>query len=278
MILLGNTTMALGIVTFVLPNSLMTGGTTGLSLIVSHYFPIPISVFVFIFNCLMFILGGLMLGKDFALTTLISTFFYPVALGFFQKFPVLSDFTDDRMLSSIFAGLLIGFSLGIVIRAGASTGGMDIPPLIINKKLGLPVSVLLYGFDLIILLGQAIFSDKEAVLYGIILVMIYTIVLDKILVIGQVQTQVKIISRKSEAINEMIIQRLDRGSTLLHTETGFLKNKQDMILTVISNRELAKLNQLVMEIDPNAFMIIGKVNEVKGKGFTLPKKALKKNG
>ena len=122
MIFLGNTTMALGIVMFVLPNELMTGGTTGLSLIIDHYLHLPISVFVFIFNCIMFLLGALILGFDFALTTLISTFYYPIALGFFQNIPSLSTITDDRMLSSIFGGLFIGFSLGIVIRCGASTG------------------------------------------------------------------------------------------------------------------------------------------------------------
>ena len=272
LIFLGNTTMALGIVMFVLPNNLMTGGTTGLSLIVDHYLNLPISVFVFIFNCIMFLLGAIILGMDFALTTLISTFYYPIALGFFQSLPALSGITDDRLLSSIFGGLFIGFSLGIVIRAGASTGGMDIPPLILNKKFGLHVSVMLYVFDFIILIGQALFSDKEAILYGILLVLTYTIVLDKILVIGQAQTQVKIISQKSEEINEAITQKMDRGSTLLHTETGYLRTKQNMILTVISNRELSRLNQLVMEIDPSAFMVIGKVNEVHGKGFTLPKK------
>ena len=272
MIFLGNTTMALGIVMFVLPNELMTGGTTGLSLIINHYLHLPISVFVFIFNCIMFLLGALILGFDFALTTLISTFYYPIALGFFQNIPSLSTITDDRMLSSIFGGLFIGFSLGIVIRCGASTGGMDIPPLILNKKFGLPVSVMPYVFDFLILIGQALFCDKEAILYGILLVMTYTIVLDKILVIGQAQTQVKIISQKSDEINEAITREMDRGSTLLHTETGYLHSRQNMILTVISNRELSKLNQLVMEIDPTAFMIIGKVNEVHGNGFTLPKK------
>ena len=108
MIFLGNTTMALGIVMFVLPNELMTGGTTGLSLIINHYLHLPISVFVFIFNCIMFLLGALILGFDFALTTLISTFYYPIALGFFQNIPSLSTITDDRMLSSIFGGLFIG--------------------------------------------------------------------------------------------------------------------------------------------------------------------------
>ena len=271
MIFLGNTTMALGIVMFVLPNELMTGGTTGLSLIINHYLHLPISVFVFIFNCIMFLLGALILGFDFALTTLISTFYYPIALGFFQNIPSLSTITDDRMLSSIFGGLFIGFSLGIVIRCGASTGGMDIPPLILNKKFGLPVSVMLYVFDFTILILQMLFSDKEQIIYGILLVLIYTVVLDKVLLTGHAQTQVKIVSKKHKEINQMIVQKLDRGSTLLYGETGYLHVDQPVIMTVISNRELSKLNQEVNKIDPEVFMIISRVNEVKGHGFSSNK-------
>ena len=270
-ILAGNTGMALAIVMFILPNGLITGGTTGLSLIAEHFFRIPLSVFVFCFNLVMFVLGAAILGKAFALTSLLSTFYFPLALGFFQKFPALGDFTDDRMLCAVLAGILIGFSIGIVIRAGASTGGMDIPPLILKKTAGLSVSVMLYVFDFLILLGQAVFSDKESILYGILLVITYTYVLDRVLVIGSVQTQVKITSPKYEEINQAIIDKLDRGSTLLQAQTGYLRREQFVVLTVISNRELNRLNQIVMEIDPNAFMIIERVNEVKGKGFSLPK-------
>lgn len=273
MILLGNAVMALGIVMFVIPNDLMTGGTTGLSLIVEHYTSLPISLFVLIFNSIMFALGLFVLGKAFAMTTLLSTFFYPSVLEYFQRIPSLADgFTDDKLLASLFGGVFIGLALGIVIRSGASTGGMDIPPLILNKKFGLSVSAMLYIFDFVILLGQALFSDKEAILYGVILVVTYTIVLDKVLVFGRAQTQVKIISEKAEEINDAVNRRMDRGSTLIHTATGYLKREQDMIMTVISNRQLSQLNQLVAEVDPKAFMIVARVNEVSGQGFTLPKK------
>ena len=270
-ILLGNTGMALAIVMFILPNGLITGGTTGLSLIAEHFLHVPISVFVFCFNVVMFFLGAFILGKAFALTSLISTFYFPVALGFFQKFPALGNITDDRMLCTVLAGIMIGFSIGITIRAGASSGGMDIPRLILKKTGGLSVSGMLYVFDFLILLGQAVFSEKESILYGILLVITYTCVLDRVLVIGSVQTQVKITSPEYEEINKAIIEKLDRGSTLLHARTGYLRKEQFVVLTVISNRELNRLNQIVMDIDPNAFMIIDRVNEVKGKGFSLPK-------
>ncbi len=269
LVLLGNMLYALGVVIFLLPSGLITGGTTGLSLFMQHYFHIPISVFVLVFNVVMFLLGAFFLGKTFALTTLVSTFSYPIILGIFQKMPVLQQFsTEDKMLSAIFAGLFIGVSIGIVIRAGASTGGMDIPPLVLNKKFGTPVSVVLYALDFAILLLQMLFSDIDEILYGIVLVMIYTLVLDKVLILGTSQTQVKIISRQYQKINEVIIHRLDRGSTLIHSETGYLHENYPVVLTVISNRELITLNQLVQRIDPHAFMIINKVNEVRGAGFT----------
>ena len=270
--LFGNTTYALSIVMFVLPANLITGGTTGLALSMEHFFGVPISLFVFCFNLAMFVLGALVLGKAFALTTLISTFYYPIILGILQRIPVLSGFTDDPMLATVCGGLLIGFSIGLVIRAGASTGGMDIPPLVLNKKFGLPVSVMLYGFDFTILILQMLFSDREQILYGILLVLIYTIVLDKMLMFGTSKTQVKIMSKEYSRINEAISKNLDRGTTLMHTTTGYMHREYPMILTVISNRELNALNKLVTDIDPNAFMVINRINEVKGRGFSLQKK------
>ena len=270
-VILGNTIYAAGIAAFVLPTGLITGGTTGLGLIANHYFQIPIELFAAAFNVTMFILAVLVLGKSFALTSLISTFYFPVILGVFQKVEVLQNLTDDLMLCTIFSGLCIGVGIGMVIKAGASTGGMDIPPLIFNKKMGVPVSVGLYVFDFSILIGQMFFRDTEKSLYGILLVMIYTVLVDKVLLMGKNQMQVKIISDEYEKINAMIHQKLDRGTTLYKTETGYLHKDGFAIFTVVSNRELPKLNEMVLEIDSKAFMVINQVSEVKGRGFTLGK-------
>ncbi len=270
-ILLGNFLYAMAVTLFILPNGLITGGSTGLALLFYHQFGIPITVFVSVFNLFMFILGAVVLGKTFALTTLLSTLFYPLALGICQSIPFFQDMTSDPLLSAIYAGLIIGLSIGIVIRAGASTGGMDIPPLVINKKSGLPVAGVMYAFDFCILLTQIFFANKEQVLYGILLVLIYTIVLDKVLLIGHSQTQVKIISEKFEEINSLISRQIDRGSTLIQSRSGYLHQDGMLILTVVSNRELPRLSKLVLSVDPNAFMIVNSVNEVKGRGFSLDK-------
>ena len=271
MILLGNTIYALAVAMFILPGGLITGGTTGLALFFFHQFGLPVTAFVSVFNVVMFLLGLWVLGKKFALTTLVSTFFYPLVLGIFQQIPALTQFTHDRMLCAVYAGLMIGFAIGIVIRAGASTGGMDIPPLVLNKKLGLSVSVTMYAFDFTILLLQILFSDREQILYGILLVLIYTLVLDKVLLLGQSRTQVKIVSEKYEQIAQQIMRQLDRGTTLLHAQTGYCRQQIPMILSVVSNRELPRLTRLVTEIDPDAFLVISPVKEVRGRGFSLNK-------
>lgn len=270
-VLLGNTIYCVGIVAFVLPLGLITGGTTGLGLIANHYAGIPVEVFAAVFNIVMFLLAVWLLGVSFALTTLISTFYFPFMLGVLQKVKVLQGLTTDPLLATVFTGLFIGVGIGIVIKAGASTGGVDIPPLILNKKFGLPVSVGLYIFDVGILVGQMLFRDREKILYGILLVMIYTTVMDKVLLNGKNQMQVKIISDKYEEINLEIQKKLDRGSTFFKTESGYLRKESMAIMTVVSNREMPKLNQLVLEIDPKAFMVITQVNEVMGRGFTLHK-------
>lgn len=273
-IILGNTIYALAVLLFVVPNGLITGGSTGLGIAANHAFGIPMTMFISVFNISMFILGYIILGRAFALTTLISTFYYPFILGILESTIGYTVMTSDPLLSALFGGVMIGCAIGIVIKCNGSTGGMDIPPLVLNKKFHFPVSVTMYLFDVLILLMQVFYTDKEMVLYGIVLVATYTLVLDKVLVFGDAQTQVMIVSKEYERINDVIHQRLDRGSTLLKSITGYKKNDYPTVMSVVSNRELPLLNELVLEIDPDAFMVISKVNEVKGKGFTNQKEYL----
>ena len=181
---LGNLIYTVAVAFFILPNNLITGGTTGLALFGQYMFHIPITAFVYVFNIAMFLLGAWVLGKAFALTTILSTFEYPFFLSILQLLSSrVGPLTDDRMLATLFAGAGIGIGLGLVIQAGASTGGMDIPPLVIEKKLGFPVSVSLYLFDFCILILQIFISDREQVLYGILLVVLYTVILDRLLIL-----------------------------------------------------------------------------------------------
>lgn len=271
MVILGNMLYALAVKLFLLPSGLITGGTTGIALVMHHVAGIPVSAFVLVFNIVMLVAGYLLLGKTFAVTTVVSTFVYPLALELFDR--ILGDVvvTRDILLCMFFSGLGIGTALGIVIRAGASTGGMDIPPLVLNRYFRIPVSVSLYVFDFCILIAQMFYNPPEKILYGILLVLVYTIVLDKLMLMGTTRTEVKVVSQKAQTIRQAILKEMDRGVTMLDARTGYLGQETQMIFSVISNRELPGVEKLIREIDPESFMVVSRVSEVRGRGFSMKK-------
>lgn len=271
-ILLGNFLYALTVKVFLMPAGLVTGGTTGIALTANFLWDIPVSLVVLVFNVAMLLLGLLVLGKGFALTTLASTFLYPVFLEICERMVGTCVLTDNLILCTVFSGLGIGAALGIVIRAGASTGGMDIPPLVLRKLFRIPVSVSMYGLDCCILLMQALFRPAENILFGILLVLIYTVVLDKMLLIGRSRTEVKIVSRKCKEICEAILRDVDRGVTLLDAEGGYLHQRTQLVMSVVSNQELIKVERIVHQVDPECFMVVSRVSEVRGHGFSMSKK------
>lgn len=275
-VILGNCIYAFGVAMFIMPGGLITGGTTGIGLFVNDVTGLPVTVFVFFFNLAMFTIGFMAFGWKFAANTIVSTFSYPIALGVITE--CLQDYclTQDMILCTIFGGICIGAAIGIVMRAGASTGGMDIPPLVLNKYFKIPVSGSIYVFDMLILLLQAFHSTGEQILYGILLVIIYTVVLDKCLMLGTTKMQIKVVSEKIEEIREAVLTDIDRGVTMLNSETGYMKRDTQMLLTVVSMRELAKTEKLIHAVDEDAFVIINRVSEVSGRGFSSKKRYLKK--
>lgn len=269
LILLGNLLYAASIAYFVLPSGLIMGGGTGLALFFNHLINVPIALFVAILNILLFVLGAIMLGKKFALTTVLSTICYPIELAFMEWMEgKTGPITSDPMLSTIFGGLLIGAAFGLVFRAGASTGGMDIPPLIINKKTGISLSLLLYGFDVITLILQMTFASGDQILYGILLVCIYSVTLEYMFAVGKRQIEIKIVSKKYTEISNAIHNRLDRGTTLVSISGGYTDEYTTAVTAVINNRQLFAATEMIDQIDPDAFIVISKCTEVRGRGFS----------
>ena len=267
----GNALYSLTVVLFLIPSGLITGGATGIALAANRLSGLPVSGVLLVVNVVMLVAGWILLGRRFALSTLASTFLSPLTLAVWEKLFENYVLTDDLVLSTIFAGLGIGISLGIVIRSGGSTGGMDIPPLVLQKYFHIPVAASMTVFDLVILLAQALSSPKEQVLYGIVLVFVYSIVLDKVILLGEHRTEVKIISTHTDEIRSVILSELDRGVTLLNAEGGYLRQPGQLLLTVISNRQLPRLEKLVRAIDPACFMVVSEVTEVRGRGFSMEK-------
>ena len=275
-ILVGNLLYAFVVALFILPGQLISCGTTGLALVAQQLGDIPVSGFVFVFNVAMLLLGLAVLGKKFAMTTVLSSLVYPLFLTGVQS--LLGDFrvTEDLLLCAIFGGMGLGVALGIVIRAGASTGGMDIPPLILNKFFGIPVPVTLWLFDFAIMLSQLFFHSPEDLLYGILMLIAVNFTLNKTLVAGTGRTEVKIVSEQAKQICESILHNADRGVTLLHGEGGYLHEPTEVVFSVVATRELHKVQVLAREIDPECFMVITQVTEVWGRGFSFSKEYRKK--
>lgn len=271
MVLVGNGIYALSVKLFLLPANLMSCGTTGLALLLNHLLGIPLTGFIFVFNMAMLALGWWIMGSKFALTTVFSSLFYPAALEGMERLWGSVPVTDNVLLNVLFAGMGMAIGLGIVIQGGASTGGMDIPPLVLNKLFRIPVSASLWAFDFLILLSQAMYHSLEDLMYGILLLMVISATLNKILFMGTSKTEVKIISSHAETIRDAILSQVDRGVTMLHGEGGYLHMDTEVILSVVSNHEMVKIQRLARDIDPECFMIVNRVVEVWGKGFTRSK-------
>lgn len=271
LVLLGNSVYVCAVKLFVLPAQLISCGTTGIAMVVQRLTDIPMSAFILVFNIAMLLLGWWIMGKKFAMTTVFSSLFYPIALEVLNR--VLGDLviTPDPILNALFAGMGLGLGLGLVFRGGASTGGMDIPPLVLNHFFRIPVSASLWVFDFLIMLSQMTFHPLEDLLYGVLLLIAISVTLNKVVLFGTSRTEVKLISEKAPAIRDAILSQVDRGCTLLHGTGGFSGNATEVILSIVSNHELPKIERLAREIDPGCFMIINQVSEVWGRGFTRSK-------
>lgn len=270
-VLVGNAVLAFVVGAFVVPHGIIMGGATGIGLTISHYIPVNLSLIILVVNAVLFILGTLVLGKKFALTTIISTFIYPVFLSVMQSIPGIAGLTDNIMLATVYAGVLLGIGIGLVVRVGSSTGGTDILALVLNKCFHIPVAALLYVIDFIVLGFQVFFSDSEQILYGILALVLTTVVMNRVILMGQSQIQLFIITEKYEEVKEKVLKEIDAGVTLVHVETGYGGKQQKAVLCVIPNRKLYSMNEMVQTIDPKAFITISQINEVRGIGFTMEK-------
>ncbi len=275
-IVAGNALLAFLVAAFVIPHDIIMGGTTGIGIVMSKLIPqIDVPMFVLILNILMLILGLIVLGKAFVMTTIVSSVIYPLFLELFQRIPGIGNMTSDPLTASIFAGCLLGISLGLVMRVGSSTGGSDIINLVLAKVFHLPVSIFVWLCDIIVVGGQAIFAPAESTLYAIIVVVLETLLLDRVMLVGKSQIQLFIISKEYEKLRELLLNTLEAGVTMAMIETGKLGENQKGIICVIPPRKLYDATELIKGADPHAFITVTQIKEVRGRGFTEEREVLK---
>lgn len=266
-VLAGNGLLALSVALFILPHDILSGGVAGIAVALHPLLHLDTTLIINAMVLGMFVLGCLFLGRSFALKTVISSVVYPMMLTVFTS--LVPQLQLNELLAALYGGLLAGAGIGLVMRTGASTGGMDIPPLILHRYTGIKVSTLVMVTDaLTVLLGLFVYG-LEAVLIGFVSVWATSLGIDKILTFGLGSAKaVQIISDQALQINDRIHTELDRGTTLLQARGGYTQTERTVILVVLEKKEYPKLLELVHEIDSNAFMITSEAADVRGEGFS----------
>lgn len=272
-ILFGNLCIAFAVNTLILEHGIICGGVSGIASAARIYLGIPVSLVVGILNVILLFLGLWTFGKEFAMSILLSTFAFPIFLEVFAQIPALHGYLDDALLAMVIGGCLIGMGIGIVIKARASTGGIEILAQVINQKFKIPVHIVLNVLDILVLVLQISYSSTTHVIYGIIMTFVSSAMLKKTLLSGRSLIQLTIISDYYEEIRQMILHEMDAGVTMMLSEKGYTQVNSKLVTSVIPYQKLPKLKEKVQQIDPKAFLIVAKIEEVGGEGFTIERGA-----
>ena len=268
--LLGNTMLAFAVCAFIVPQDFMLGGSSGIALSVQCFAPIRLSVISAITNVILFSLGWGFLGWKFAANSLLSTIVYPIIMGIMEITPVGKLFVgEDKLICALYCSLLIGMGVGLVVRVGGSTGGMDIPPCILQKYKGIPVGKSLMFFDGIIILTQVLLKGTDGILYSLLILVLTSIVIDHTIVSGEATVQIIIISPEFERIRHEILDNINCGVSMIDMETGLTGEKRQAILSVVYAKKYPEIRDAALKIDKSAFIIASDVKNVNGQGYTL---------
>ena len=271
-ITLGSAWFAVGFSWFFQPNAIASGGLTGFAQIIHRIFPvIPVGITVIVLNVPLFILGWKLIGGKLLIGSLWAMLISSViidVLAIFDWKPT------DPILASIFGGVFMGLSLGLIIQQGSTTGGTDLLARLLKLKLAwLPMGKLLLAIDLVVIILVAIaFGDLNSALYGAVSMYISSLVMDGVLY-GMDNAKVAyIISDHNETIQQVLVHDLDKGVTILPGQGGYSGTEKKVLMCAFKQKEIAVIKAAVKEIDPDAFLIVCNAHEVLGEGFRTYKK------
>ncbi|MDD3191517.1 MAG: YitT family protein [Bacilli bacterium] len=259
---------------FLSPKNFVIGGASGIGTLLFGLFGWDPALTILIINIILLFVGLFFLGKEFFLKTVYGTLLYPV---FIKGFDLLYQWLqpnpiNDHLLIIIFAAIIMGFGLGIVIKYGATTGGTEIPQNILLKYFHIPYSVSLYLIDgIVVICSIFVFHDFSLILYGIIFIYLSGFVIDQVVFSGFNKRAVSIISTQAEQIKERILVDLGRGVTQIRVLGGYTNSEKNKLICVLSTFEFYRLKKIIHQYDPDAFYYAVRADEVSGEGFTYGK-------
>ena len=246
----------------------LSGGISGIALLIHYLVPkLSVGLMVFLINIPLFIMGWKMISGKFFFLSLLGMASFSLFLILTTKFHIT---VENPLLAAILAGVISGCGSGLIFRSGSSGGGTGIIAMILNRRFSVQVGIVSSIINSIPLVLGAFLLNLDSALYSIIYVFVSGSVLDRIMASFSERRGVFVISARSSEISRQILSKLNRGATLLAGRGAYSQAPMEVIYSVISLFELAKMKDLVISIDPKAFMIVNETQEVIGKGFDAP--------
>ncbi len=264
-ILVGVIILAAGMNMFMVPNMLVPGGVSGLSVFLYHLIGTPIGITIILLNIPIFVAGYLILGSRIVAQSLVGTFLFSLAVDI--SAPLLPQATDDLLLAAVYGGVVMGIGVGLVFRFRSSTGGTSLLSLILAKTSGISPGQALFFGDLTVLALAVFIFSSEAAMYSALALFVSIKVVDAILEGIGLAKQAIIITGSGAAINDRLISELGRGVTRIEGHGGYTGEGREVLLCVVTRQQTATLKNIIYEVDPSAFVIIGNATEVHGEGF-----------
>ena len=265
LIVLGTFLAALSLPLFFLPYDIAPGGISGISTVLASVLPLSVGLISFVLNVPLFLIGWRTVGWRFAVRSFIAM----SLMSLFIDLVPVRDVSGNVMLASVFGGVLLGVGLGLVVRAGATTGGTDMAAKMIHSRVAfLPIATILFMIDGLVVAVAALVFGLQAALWALISLFVSSQAMDSVIKGFNTAMQFMIISRDAEEIVRRIHTEIDRGCTRLMAEGTYSRLPVGTLLCVVSRTEAPRLKKLVAEVDPQAFVTVCNVHEVLGEGFT----------
>lgn len=264
MLIMGSLLVAVGLEQFLIPNRVIDGGITGVSIIVSYITGIPLGLFITLLNLPFLYIGYKQIGKTFVLSTLFSVLLLSIFVTLLQPFGAV---TTSLFLSTIFGGVILGIGVGLIIRNGGSLDGTEIVAILLNRRFDFSVGEIVMFFNLFILGSAAFFFSPESAMYSLIAYFIAYKTIDIVMQGLDESKSVTIIAKDPAPISEAIMARLGRGVTHIYGKGGYTGEEKEILYCIVTRLEVAKLKSIIEEFDPDAFVTIENVHDVMGGRF-----------
>lgn len=266
-IVLGSLFLSLGVVLFFIPNALVTGGTSGMAILLHYLLGLPTGVMMVAVNAPLLLLGAKYLGRAFTLRSVITIVLSSVFIDGFNELLHVNALTKDVILAALFGGVCVGVGLGLVLSGNASAGGSTILAKIIASKTTIKASTVILAIDVMIIIAIAlIFKNVDLALWSLVSIYVSAKSIDMFLSRGPSKKVVHIVSSKIDALCNVIVEQIGYEGTIVKGESIFGHESKEMIFLVVENRKIPRLKTLVQSVDKEAFVVLMEASELLGRG------------